>query len=269
MIGLDFSSAAVQAARDLVARSGDDLSFVQADVYDAVTELGADRFDLVYTGIGALGWLPNIKAWAAVVTELLAPGGRLFLREAHPMLWALDEHAGDGRLVVEYPYFELPEPTAFEEEQTYVRTDARFTHNTIHVWNHGLGQILTALLDRGMTITGLEEHDSAPWQAIDGLMGESLDGEYRTGRPALAAATDLHPPSGQDQQPGHQPIGSTRMWYSRSARQSPPAARCAPTLNCEATSDGRSAAISGCFPSAMGERSWPTGSGPTWRRRSW
>ena len=53
-------------------------------LYDAVDALGAECFDVVYTGIGALCWLPDIRRWAGVVAGLLRPGGRLFIREGHP-----------------------------------------------------------------------------------------------------------------------------------------------------------------------------------------
>jgi hypothetical protein len=55
----------------------------------------------VYTGVGALCWLPNIRAWAGVIASLLRPGGRLFMREGHPMLWTLSDPREDGVLVVE------------------------------------------------------------------------------------------------------------------------------------------------------------------------
>ena len=71
-------------------------------------------FDLVYTGIGALCWLPDIDRWAGVVDDLLEPGGRLFVREGHPMMWAVDETRTDG-LTLGYAYFETPEPFDFEE----------------------------------------------------------------------------------------------------------------------------------------------------------
>ena len=48
---------------------GIDASFVVADVYDAVTALGGRRFDVVYTGTGALLWLPDIARWAQVVAD--------------------------------------------------------------------------------------------------------------------------------------------------------------------------------------------------------
>ena len=91
MTGLDFSAPALEAARLLAAQTGSDTDFVQADVYSAVDLLGRESFDLVFTGIGALCWLPDIRRWAAVVAGLLRPGGRLFIREGHPMLWALED----------------------------------------------------------------------------------------------------------------------------------------------------------------------------------
>ena len=43
-----------------------------------------------------------------------------------------------------------------------------FTANTTHEWNHGLGEIVTALIAQGLQITGLVEHDSVPWEALRG-----------------------------------------------------------------------------------------------------
>jgi SAM-dependent methyltransferase len=179
MTGLDFSPASVAEARKLAERAGPPVTFVEADVYDAVEVLGAEAFGLVFTGIGALCWLPDIRRWARVVRGLLQPGGRLFLREGHPMLWALDEARPDGLLAVEYPYFEREEPMVWEEGGTYVETDATFTQNLSYEWNHGLGEIISALLDEGMSVTAFTEHDSVPWDALPGQMVRGDDGEWR------------------------------------------------------------------------------------------
>ncbi len=179
MTGLDFSAPAVAAARQLAERTGADARFVQADLYAAPDVLGRGGFDLVFTGIGALCWLPDIRGWAEVVAALLRPGGRLFIREGHPMMWALDELRQDGLLVVRYPYFERPEPLVFEEQGTYVETDVVFQHNVTHSWNHGLGETVTALMDAGLQLTGLTEHDSVPWEAFPGQMEQIGGGEWR------------------------------------------------------------------------------------------
>jgi SAM-dependent methyltransferase len=188
MTGVDFSEPAIAAARELAAGTGADARFLQSDVYGAVDALGdvfeAGRFDFVYTGIGALCWLPDIRRWAQVVAGLLRPGGRLFIREGHPMLWTLADPADDGLLVVRYPYFEQAEAQVWDVGGTYVSTDAVFEHNVTHEWNHGLGEIVSALLEAGLTITGLAEHDSVPWNALPGLMTET-GGEWRlTDNPA-------------------------------------------------------------------------------------
>ena len=179
MTGLDFSNASLTQARRIAGLAGADVRFVQAEVYDALTVLEPASFDLVYTGIGALGWLPDIARWAAVVAGLLRPGGRLFIREGHPMLWSLEDSRPDGLLVVEYPYFERAEPMVFDEGGTYVETDAVFTHNRTHEWNHGLGEIMTALMTAGVDLTGFAEHDSVPWEALPGQMERIGGGEWR------------------------------------------------------------------------------------------
>ena len=179
MTGLDFSSASIDEARALANRAGASVDFVQGDVYGAVELLGVEAFDLVYTGVGALCWLPDIRRWAEVVARLLRPGGRLHLREGHPVLWALDDARSDGLLALEHPYFERREPLVWDDPGTYVQTDVAFTHTVTHEWNHGIGETVTALLDAGMALTMLVEHESVHWEALPGQMNRSEDGEWR------------------------------------------------------------------------------------------
>ncbi|MGW4244486.1 class I SAM-dependent methyltransferase [Nocardia sp. NPDC004722] len=178
MTGLDFSPASLAEARKLAENSSTPIDFVEADVYDAVSVLGSGQFDLVYTGIGALCWLPDVHRWAETVAGLLRPGGRLFLREGHPMLWAVDETRTDA-LTIGYPYFETPDPIEFSDENTYVATDSTIAHPATQEWNHGLGEIVEALLQADLTLTQLIEHDSVPWEALPGRMSCGEDGEYR------------------------------------------------------------------------------------------
>ena len=183
MTGLDLSPASLEQARSLSERAGPHVEFVEAELYDAVAVLGKGAFDFVFTGIGAICWLPSISIWASVVAELLEPGGRLFIREGHPMLWTLEERT-DGLIVPEYTYFERDEPLVFDCPGTYVNTEVTFTQNVTHNWNHGLGEIVTALLDVGMDLTMLVEHDSVPWEALPGQMTRIELDEWRlTDRP--------------------------------------------------------------------------------------
>jgi len=179
MTGLDFSPSSLAEARALAERAGPAVRYLQADLYDAVQVAGAASYDLVFTGIGALCWLPDVRRWAQVVAGLLRPGGRLFIREGHPMMWAMADPRPDGLLVVDFPYFERDEPTVWEEGGTYVQTDAEFVVNTTHDFHHGLGQIIDALLCAGLELTGITEHESVPWNALPGMMEQLPNGEYR------------------------------------------------------------------------------------------
>ncbi len=190
MTGLDFSAPALEVARRLARDTGTRIDYVEADVYDAVEALGAERFDLVFTGIGALCWIPDVRRWAEVVARLLRPGGRLFLREGHPMLWSLSLPRSDGLVVVDYPYFETPEGTAFVETKTYVEHEGELASPDCISFSHGLGETIGALVQAGLIFTAFEEHDSAPWDFLPGATVADALGEHRLqDRPERLAAT--------------------------------------------------------------------------------
>jgi SAM-dependent methyltransferase len=176
--GLDFSPSALAAATALAARGGADVRFVECDTYDAARVLGTGCCDLVYTGIGAVCWLPDIRRWAVVVADLLRPGGRLFMREGHPMLDTLSDTRADDLLVVHYPYFETA-GTMFTESSTYGGAGTVSAPQGVS-FNHGLGEVFTALTDAGLTVTALEEHREVPWNALGEAMVPSteFDGEF-------------------------------------------------------------------------------------------
>ena len=176
--GLDFSPSAIGAARDLAMRAGADVRFVESDVYDAPSALDGQTYDLVYTGIGALPWLPDVQRWAEVVAALLRPAGRLFMREGHPVLESLSDPRSDGLLVVQYPYFDTT-GTVFAEDHSYAGTGALSSPETVS-FNHGIGEVFSALTAVGLTVTALTEHREVPWNALGDMMIESsqFEGEY-------------------------------------------------------------------------------------------
>lgn len=176
--GLDFSSTALAHARRVSAAGGPHVDYVEADVYDAPDALGTHRFDLVYTGIGALCWLPSVERWAETVARLLKPGGELFMREGHPVLWALDDPRPDQLPVLAFPYFET-DGVLFSEADTYTDQDAPLASPDIVHFNHGLAETFTALWSAGMDITLFEEHVTVPWNPLGDAMEPIGGGEWR------------------------------------------------------------------------------------------
>ena len=179
VVGLDFSGHAVQIARSLAERCGlsERARFVEADVHDAVSALAGEApFDVVYVSVGAICWLPSITRWAGIVAALLRPGGVLYVREMHPMLNAVYEV--DRRLVVTAPYFERAEPLRCDDGETYTEGHPKLANATTYEWSHGLGEIVTALLDARMTIELLREHKDAECQPLASMVPAG-DGLYR------------------------------------------------------------------------------------------
>ncbi len=153
--GLDFSAPAMEAAADLTARAGLQAEWVVSDVMRADEALGGRRFDVVYTGIGSLAWLEDLDRWADVVTSLLAPGGRLYLVEFHP----ITEIFGDDDLTIENDYFHHGPRNWPEETGSYTDADATTVHNTTEEWAHPIGKVVSVLAARGLRIEFLHEYD--------------------------------------------------------------------------------------------------------------
>jgi len=161
--GVDFSGPAIDAARRLSTESGTPGRFVLSELYDAPEALD-ECFDIVYTGVGAINWLPDIAGWARVVAHFLEPGGTFYIREGHPMLWCLEERA-DEQLVVKFPYFEIPDPVAWDDDATYAGSGT-IANTRTYEWNHGIGEIFTALTDAGLRIERLREYRELEWQGL-------------------------------------------------------------------------------------------------------
>ena len=163
--GLDFSTPAIEQARALAAEAGIEARFVLSDVLDPPEDLGT--FDIVFASWGAIYWIQDFAAWMRVAANALRPGGRLFLCEGHPALLMMDERAPCGLLRVRWPY-QTAEGLILEDDLDY--TGAKVAANRTVSHMHGLGAILTAALDAGLTITRFTEGDRIPWKALDQMV---------------------------------------------------------------------------------------------------
>ena len=173
--GIDLSEKSITAAQELSRIAATPARFVVSELYDSPTVV-PEKFDIVYTGAGAICWLPDIAGWAQVVASFLEPGGRFYMREGHPMMWTIDWKDVD-RLSVVDPYFETVEPLAEVEEETYAG-EGLVTSPLNYGWNHGMGETLDALLRAGLRIDAVEEYDFCAWQALDQMV-EGDDGYWR------------------------------------------------------------------------------------------
>ncbi|MFC9394170.1 class I SAM-dependent methyltransferase [Streptomyces sp. NPDC057027] len=185
VVGLDFSEPAVETARSLAADLGlsqERAAFVAADVYDAAEAVPDGSYDIVYTGGGALNWLPDLERWAETAASLVTPGGFLYVAEFHPLTDSLDDETG-SRVV--HDYF-VRDPWVDTHPGTYADADAVTVHNRSVEWVHPVGEVVTALAKAGLRIEFLHEHDASLFPRY-GALQRHEDGYYRfpAGRPRV------------------------------------------------------------------------------------
>ena len=163
VVGLDFSPRMLELAARLSAAVGAPARWILADVVEAPAELDGTA-DLVYTGRGALIWLQDLDAWAAVVARLLAPGGRFVLFEGHPVEWLFDADADGHWVATGYDYFGGPEASRGWEPAYIDRLsipDAEQSWKFARAWT--IGEVVTAIVRAGLRLEQLAEHPVDWW----------------------------------------------------------------------------------------------------------
>jgi len=141
------------AGRSTADPAGIAAEFAEANVYNAVEVLGRRTFDVVYTSIGSIIWLPDIARWACTVAALLAPGGRFYMAEFHPFSAVL----GEEDLTVTDSYFDGG-PILSDEPGSYAAAGAKTVNDRSVTWNHRLGTVNRALAQAGLSIEFLHEY---------------------------------------------------------------------------------------------------------------
>ena len=163
VVGVDFSPRMLELARRLSDAVAAPARWIEADVLDAPAELDGTG-DLLYTGRGALIWLQDLDAWAAVVRRLLTNDGRFVLFDGHPVEWLFDVDR-DGRwIATDYDYFAGPEASkgwAPEYIESLSVSDEEQSWKFARAWT--LGEVVTALLRAGLAVQEVAEHPVDWW----------------------------------------------------------------------------------------------------------
>jgi SAM-dependent methyltransferase len=175
--GVDFSPRAIALAQSLATEIGIGARFIEANVYDLPRVL-PEQFDVVFTSYGALCWLPDLPEWARVAAGCLKPGGVFYVIDGHPAAYMLDLEASDGEMKLRYSYFGSDEPLMWEDDDDYTGAQVQFEHKRTYEFTHGLGEIVTSLIDAGLQVEFLHEFPLCAWQAMPGMV-RGDDGYYR------------------------------------------------------------------------------------------
>lgn len=158
--GMDLSPKAIEKAEVLKGITQLPAHFVCSDVYNLPENLKG-KFDLIFTSYGTIGWLPDLDRWAAVVKHFLKKGGRFLIVEFHPVVWMF---ANDFSKI-EYSYFNRI-PIVETTTGTYADRDAPIQGSSVS-WNHDLSEVMTALMNQGLSITQFREFDYSPYNCFE------------------------------------------------------------------------------------------------------
>lgn len=177
--GVDISDQAINAATGLATEAGLDADFICCDVVDTAKHV-AGPFDIVFLSWGALIWIRDFPALARMASSLLAPGGCFYAIEGHPMGMAVDEtwKPDTGPLRLTHDYQSGDEPEGYEWGADYADPSQTSSSPQAYEWAHGLGRITTSLIEAGLTVDFLHEHDRIVWPMFPGMV-KAGDGWWR------------------------------------------------------------------------------------------
>lgn len=160
VIGIDLSDKAIEAGKELAQQCGTDTEFICSDVY-SLPEILDQKFDIVYTSYGVIGWLPDLDKWAEVISHYLKPGGKFIMAEFHPAVWMFD----DDFTKVAYNYFN-EKPIVETYEGTYADQSADIVQQYV-MWNHSLAEVLQNLINHDIQLEKFQEFDWSPYPCFN------------------------------------------------------------------------------------------------------
>ncbi len=191
--GVDLSDEAIKEAKRLNDELGMNTKFICCNVFDLLPQNkesskvsppigGGDlpagqaglegAFDIVFTSYGVVGWLPDLDKWAEIISHYLKPGGIFYMAEFHPVVWMFD----DEFTHVKY-FYNNREVIVTENKGTYTDRTADIKAKE-YGWNHGLSEVLNALIKQGLEIEMFNEHMYSPYPCFNKMV-QGEDGYWR------------------------------------------------------------------------------------------
>lgn len=158
--GIDLSDKAIDKAVELAQKLQLNTTFICCDIYDT-PEYIDEKFDIVFTSYGTIGWLPDLNKWAKVISHFLKPNGSFIMVDFHPFVWMYDNDFKE----VFYNYFNI-EPIIEEQTGTYADRNSAIETKTFG-WNHPISDILNSLIRSGLEINCFNEYDYSPYNCFN------------------------------------------------------------------------------------------------------
>ena len=158
--GIDLSDKAIESAKLIAQQINSSATFICCNIYDLPKHLN-QKFDIVFTSYGTIGWLPDLNEWAKIIAQFLKPKGKFVFVEFHPVVWMFDN---DFKKVA-YNYFNSG-AIVETENGTYADKEADIKLDYV-MWNHSLSEVINSLIYHGFNINSLDEFDYSPYNCFN------------------------------------------------------------------------------------------------------
>ncbi len=174
--GVDFSEKAIKLAKSLSQELNIKAKFICSDIY-SLPKVLTGKFDIVFTSIGVLCWLPDIQKWANVISHFLKPGGIFYIIESHPICNVFENESYTTALKFNHTYFYSPQPTKYEPDGSYADRTAKVV-NPSYEWTHSLSDIINAIIQAGLKIEFVHEFPYAHYDIFP-FLEQAEDKKWR------------------------------------------------------------------------------------------
>lgn len=169
--GIDISDEALRQAEGLRDELDLKSRFVNSNIYDLKENLN-EKFDIVFTSYGVLGWLPDMKGWAEIVSHFTKPGGIFYIVEFHPFYLTFDSDFGS----IPYNYFNTGQPYEEEFEGSYTDGGEGQVFKD-YSWSHTFSDVVNGLINHGFTIEEFNEYPYSVYNCFPEMV-ELEPGKY-------------------------------------------------------------------------------------------
>lgn len=173
--GVDFSPSALAFGRELAADLQLPVKFIESNLYEVEKHLD-EQFDIVYTSMGVLCWLCDLKEWARIIARFLKTGGMFYIMEGHPASYIFDDMLPNQPLSVKYSYFHSPEPMVFDDDKPDYADPDFVAEAPSYEWTWSISDIINALIGAGLKIELFNEYDKLFYKHTDDMVTD--DGEW-------------------------------------------------------------------------------------------
>ncbi|NBV67638.1 MAG: class I SAM-dependent methyltransferase [Flavobacteriia bacterium] len=158
--GVDLSDIAIEKAKQIAKDTESNATFICCDIYDLPNHLN-EKFDIVFTSYGTIGWIPDLDKWAKIASDFLRPNGQFVFVEFHPVVWMFD----DDFEALAYRYFNSG-AIVETEVGTYADKNADLKQSYV-MWNHSISEVINNLIKHGLEIKSFDEFDYSPYNCFN------------------------------------------------------------------------------------------------------